>query len=377
MRYTFNQRKRAVEMLQEQGLRHIERVVACFKCCIRTLWYWLALYSNGGENALQSKSSRPHSHPRQHTQEEHDKIVCLLLLFPCMSCIYILQELVYSLNYSRAYESLCRYIRTNNLRNEPVKPVKEKRINQPYHTPKMLGLKWQMDVKYVPTMCNIGDDKKYYQFTMIDECTRERFIYPYPEKSTYSCKDFIKRAIEHFGYIPIKIQTDNGTEFTNRLIATNPEQLQNLVDEYLNEMHVTHKLIRVATPRWNGKVENSHKQDQNNFYNSLRFKTYDELKEKMTEYLVRKNNTWTFAFGRKNPKSPNEKRAEKLSELDNWWFNEMKANKDVSLQQKIYCYAEYTRQLQIKQNDPPHTIIQIHPAIKVSQYVLNRILKII
>ena len=50
---------------------------------------------------------------------------------------------------------------------------------------------------------------------MIDEATRERFIYPYTEQTATATKNFIQRAIVYFGYIPDCIQTDNGGEFTN------------------------------------------------------------------------------------------------------------------------------------------------------------------
>ena len=67
---------------------------------------------------------------------------------------------------------------------------KEKRtkyIPKHYNTPKQIGIKWQLDVKYVPKDCYSGnDDQKFYQYTVIDEASRERFIYPYKEQSSYS-----------------------------------------------------------------------------------------------------------------------------------------------------------------------------------------------
>ena len=37
-----------------------------------------------------------------------------------------------------------------------------------------------MDVKYIPKTCYVGTDgQKFYQYTVIDEASRERFIYPY------------------------------------------------------------------------------------------------------------------------------------------------------------------------------------------------------
>ena len=80
-----------------------------------------------------------------------------------------------------------------------------------------------MDVKYVPAACYAGTDgERFYQYTMLEEASRERFIYAYKEQSSYSTIDFVKRAICYFGYAPAQIQTDNGGEFphtarTNRI----------------------------------------------------------------------------------------------------------------------------------------------------------------
>ena len=64
---------------------------------------------------------------------------------------------------------------------------KKSKHNKKYDTPTVLGIKWQLDVKVVPTACYSGKDgEKFYQYTMIDEASRERFIYPYKEQSGYS-----------------------------------------------------------------------------------------------------------------------------------------------------------------------------------------------
>ena len=67
---------------------------------------------------------------------------------------------------------------------------------KPYDTPTELGIKWQMDVKYVPTTCYTSTvPQKFYQYTMLDEASRERFIYPYMEQSRYSSVEFVKQCI--------------------------------------------------------------------------------------------------------------------------------------------------------------------------------------
>ncbi len=73
-----------------------------------------------------------------------------------------------------------------------------------------------MDVKFVPKHCYTGTmPDKFYQYTVIDEASRERFIFPFKEQSSHSTVQFLQMAIKHFGYQPQILQTDNGFEFTH------------------------------------------------------------------------------------------------------------------------------------------------------------------
>ena len=161
-----------------------------------------------------------------------------------------------------------------------------------------------MDVKFVPKVCYAGkDDKKFYQYTMIEEASRKRFIYAYEENSSYSTVDFVKRAAIFFGYIPKTIQTDNGTEFTHfiRTNRTHP------FDVFCDRYRIEHKLIRPRTPWHNGKVERSHRNDQERFYNYLSFYSFADLQKQMKRYLYRSNNIPMAVL---DWKSPNEKQKE-------------------------------------------------------------------
>ena len=158
--------------------------------------------------------------------------------------------------YSQHACSLFRVIRKIKL--NIVVENHEKYTPKKYDTPIMIGIKWQMNVKYILKICYVGSDgQKYYQYTMIDEASRERLIYPYREQSTYSTVDFVKRAIVYFGYKPKITQTDNGSEFTHTKNTTKEHPL----DILCNELHIHHKLIKPRTPRHNGKVERSHRND--------------------------------------------------------------------------------------------------------------------
>ena len=60
----------------------------------------------------------------------------------------------------------------------------------------------------------------------IDEFTRLRFLAAYPEQSTYSSADFLRRLTAWYARRGIKVecvQTDNGSEFTNRFSSSKRE----------------------------------------------------------------------------------------------------------------------------------------------------------
>lgn len=291
MRYTARQKRVALKMWIEDKV-DILRVCKKFKCTERTLWRWKKLF-DGTLESLENKSTRPHTpHPNAHTQEEVVTIATLFKKKPNITYNEAYGILRNKIAYNRSYGGFYNFIRRNNIR---VHKEVEKYVAKPYDTPEMLGVKWQMDVKYVPTQCYIGqmvyyDDNKYYQYTMIDEASRERFLYPYKEHNIQSTLDFVKRAIVYFGYAPTIIQTDNGSEFTNVKKPTEKAPKIHALDILLNKLGIRHQLIRAYTPRQNGKVERSHRSDQESFYDFLKFKTYEELKKKMLKWNIAYNN---------------------------------------------------------------------------------------
>mgnify|MGYP002623149834 CR=1 FL=1 len=171
---------------------------------------------DGTKESLLDKSHRPLTkHPNSHTDEEIKWIKDYHRRNPHISVCELYGRLRTIKGYTRHPGSLYRvYRRLGYISSAPSTPKIYKL--QPYDTPKKLGIKWQMDVKYVPTACYSGSvPQKFYQYTVIDEASRERFIYPYMEQSSYSTIDFIKRAITYFGYKPKILQSDNGGEFTH------------------------------------------------------------------------------------------------------------------------------------------------------------------
>ncbi len=326
MRYTARQKRAALKMWLEDKV-FIWKVCQKFKCTERSLWRWKALY-NGTLESLENKSTRPHTpHPNAHTSDEVKTIIDIFKKKPNITYCEAYGLLRSKIAYSRSYGGFYNFIRRNNIR--PHKEL-ERYIPKPYDTPEMLGVKWQMDVKYVPVECYKGtmvhyDDNKYFQYTMIDEATRERFLYPYREHNVSSTIDFVKRAIAYFGYAPTIIQTDNGLEFTNHKEkkyqngTTITTKKVHALDLLLEKLKIKHQLIRAYTPRLNGKVERSHRSDQESFYDYLKFKTYTELKTKMMKWNITYNNRPHSSLRNREGKkvwwSPLQKRADLLAIL--------------------------------------------------------------
>jgi len=263
-----------------------------------SLMRWNKQY-DGTRESLYSKSHRPHTqHPNAHTEEELKWIRDYHRRNPNISICELYGKLREDKAYKRHPGSLYRVFVRLGYRKKAESTKKKTKHNGKYDTPTELGIKWQMDVKYVPAVCYAGTDgEKFYQFTMLEEASRKRFIYAYKEQSSFSTVDFVERAIIYFGYAPNMIQTDNGGEFTH---TANTSRIHPL-DILCNKIHVVHKTIRPRTPWHNGKVERSHRNDQERFYNHLNFYSLDDLQLQMKRYLYRSNNIPMAMLGWQSP----------------------------------------------------------------------------
>ena len=279
-----------------------------------SLYRWNKAY-DGTLESLMDKSHKPHTpHPNAHTEEEIKWIKDLLRRHKNDNLT--LGEIWYKLRINKGYKrhigSLYRIMRKLGYYKQININSTSKYIPKEYNTPKMIGEKWQIDVKFVPTQClgkDVPSDKKYYQYTCIDEATRERFLFWYDEHTPSNTVDFVKRCITYFEYKPVEIQTDNGTEFT-----WNQSKMKKLhpLDELCLQLDIDHHKIRPRTPRHNGKVERSHRNDNERFYNTLIINSLEELRKKGKNYLERTNKIPMACL---NYLTPLEKRKELIISL--------------------------------------------------------------
>ncbi len=252
------------------------------------LYFWIKRY-DGTLESLRGKSKRPHSHPNQHTQEEIKLIQDMRRRNPTLGMIELWHRLRLR-GYSRCPESLYRTMRKLGL--FPKTKPKKKYTPKPYEAMTHAGERIQVDVKVVPRRCIAAPELKLFQYTAIDEYSRLRFLGAYPEQSTYSSADFVKCALLWYQRRGIKVecvQTDNGFEFTNRF-SNSKRDIPTLFEATLASKGIRHKLIRPYTPRHNGKVERSHREDQKRFYDSHSFYSLADFGGQLAAHQNRCNN---------------------------------------------------------------------------------------
>ena len=260
-----------------------------------SIYRWQERY-DGTVESLYERSHRPHSHPNQHTAEElrlikrvwsHNKGLGLV-------CLHMILEDKHG--YTRSLCSLNRVMKRLEIGRK--KQRKKRYEPQPYDTPKTAGERVQIDVKYVPSACLVKGMPKLYQYTAIDEATRLRCRVIFDEHSNWNSVRFLHYVRKKFPFDIKCVQTDNGTEFTNAML--NSGNLSEF-EQYLRKERITHKRIRPATPRHNGKVERVHRMDSERFYADRRFYSLEDANEQLRRYQRWDNNFPLMVLGRKSP----------------------------------------------------------------------------
>ncbi len=204
--------------------------------------------------------------------------------------------------YSRSITGLFRLLR--RLKLTPVKPRNPKYIPKPYEQMMYPEQRVQIDVKFVPSACIVGDakGKKFYQYTAIDEFSRFRYIEAFEEHSTYCSALFLEHMLRAFPFPVECVQTDNGSEFTKRFTSSRSNPTLTVFEKRLAEYGITHKLIRTFTPRYNGKVERSHRKDNEYFYATHRSYSFNDFKSQLKIHGRKYNDFPMRPLGWKSPK---------------------------------------------------------------------------
>lgn len=275
-----------LSMLKYSETHTITETALRYKVSRGQVYFWRSRF-DGTPESLADRSSRPHRHPAQHTDEEltlvknswrrspHDGLV--------LRWVKLRQR-----GYTRSISGLYRALRRLGCISVPL-PNPKRYNSKPYEQMEYPGQRVQVDVKFVPRSCIADPDLRLYQFTAIDEFSRFRYCEIYEEHSTHTAALFLDRLIQRFPF-PIEcIQTDNGSEFvkwkSDPTYKSNPTLFQITLARY----GIKHKTIKPYTPRHNGKVERSHRKDNEWFYSSHRFYSLEDCRRQFARWLYQYN----------------------------------------------------------------------------------------
>jgi transposase InsO family protein len=240
----------------------------------RQIYYkWLRRYEERGLDGLRDSSRRPHSSPRATKADVVGKIMYLRRHYhfgPHKISMYLRRYHDITISPSGIWNILRRLGMSRLPTSQRYKRHKDrwKRYEKP-----LPGHRVQVDVKFVAPLK--GTRKKHYQFTAIDDCTRLRVLRIYDRLNQKTAIQFVDYLLERLPFRVEVIQTDNGSEF------------QAGFHWHVLDRGIQHVYIKPSTPRLNGKVERSHRIDDDEFYRMLEGVVIDDtalFNEKLREW---------------------------------------------------------------------------------------------
>jgi transposase InsO family protein len=266
----------------------------------RSLERWVALYKKYGEAGLVPESTRPRSHPRETAIRIKERVIELRK--KTKKCALKLKWQLEKEGILIHKNTIQKIIKTEGLvRKYRVRKLKYKYVKVPLCPGELV----EIDVRYVPE--KIGK-LRYFQFTAIDCAIRWRYLEIYDDCSNLSSVKFLEKVIKVAPFRIRAIKTDNGSNFTNRYVGylkssdpINPRL--HALDLMCQTKNIIHYLIDPGKPAQNGKVERSHRSDQEIFYDRNNFKTVRDLKRKIRIWNREYNNLEHCGL---NGKTPNE-----------------------------------------------------------------------
>ncbi len=280
---------------KETRLKEIQKICPH---SIRSLKRWMKVYREHGEDGLNPKSTRPKTNPKETPIHLKEKV--LDLRKQTKLCAQKLHWRLEKEGIQIHERTIGKILKADNLvRKYRVKKVKYKYIKATLSPGELI----EIDVKYVPGRIK---GQRYFQYTAIDCASRWRHLEVFDEQTSFHSIKFLEIVIQKFKYTIQAIKTDNGAIFTNYYLGTNKRsdifvKTLHALDEFCRQKNIKHFLIDPGKPAQNGKVERSHREDQEKFYEQHKFKSFKDLQKKLNIWNEYYNNLEHCSLNGKTP----------------------------------------------------------------------------
>ena len=242
-----------------------ERIAVQFSISARTLRRWVAAYERGGVEAIVPRRNpgRKAEPIRGHTAK---KIVEYRTLYRWGAEV-IAAHLLHDHGIHVGRSRIERYLKRKGLLGARKRKPKASTHTRVVEV-KEPGQHTQIDVKYVLEV--LGNGEKAYTYSFVDHASRWRFKYAYDSFGPSETKNFMQRLLDRIPFSILRLQSDNGIEFTYKYVTNADAPREHALDRLCGEMHIRHVLIPPGEKELQGLVERNHRQDDDELYHRIR-----------------------------------------------------------------------------------------------------------
>ncbi len=145
-----------------------------------------------------------------------------------------------------------------------------------------------IDVTYLPKINGV----KYYLFVAIDRATRMLYYKVYDAKTSANTESFMLECLDFFPFSITHVLTDNGLEFTNRLLkdkkgkyCAKPSKL----DVVCEQNNIDHRCTKPFTPKTNGMVEKANDIIKKKTIKITKYSSLEEMNDDLMDFLIHYN----------------------------------------------------------------------------------------
>ena len=235
-----------------------------------SFYEWRKAFRENGSSGLIPKKPVAHHHPRALSPETVEKILELrntYSLGPQRIAWYLERYHGVKVSCASVYRTLVRHGRRRLPRD-----VGRRAVHTHRYSKEVPGHHVQADVKVLSLKDPDGHRVRRFQYTAIDDATRVRALKIYSRHNQKNAIAFFDYVIQKFPFRIHTLRTDRGHEF------------QAQFHWHVEDQGVRHIYIKARTPQLNGKVERSHRSDQEEFYQILTYKDDVDLNKKLEEW---------------------------------------------------------------------------------------------
>jgi len=142
-----------------------------------------------------------------------------------------------------------------------------------------------IDVTYLPKI----NGTKYYLFVAIDRATRTLYYKIYDAKTSVNAESFMLECLDFFPFGITHVLTDNGLEFTNRLLKDKKGKYctkQSKLDVVCEKNDIDHRCTKPFTPKTNGMVEKANDIIKTHTIKRTHYNSLEEMDNDLMNFLV-------------------------------------------------------------------------------------------